>query len=800
MSNILVAVDEQNLHIIEAPKIAAQGVKENYIICSFDSSWSGFGKTALFYRAENEGKLDQVYESPIDGDGYALIPHEVTDKDGKICFCVVGVKDDIVYTTEILKYKIVKGLYTAGQETEPPTPGFYEQILTIAGQMDDLYNSLKLKLTADIENEATARKAADQAEISDRKAAVNAEEKAREDAIRVEENSRIRGDAELSAEIAAERSRINNIIALPSGSTTGDAELIDTRIGHNGWIYETAGSAVRAQITDIINDLNPIKGSDKNLFDSTNFLNATGWAVTNDDEYYGPLSGLTTRFSSAFGGIPIWGVFEENTQYAISFICYNASAAGSETGNSFRINAEYTDGTTSAIIYVARKTNEFSTFSAVTAANKTIKRLSFYVIASSSDIWHIKHFQIEKNPVVTNYEKFDASAVDKIARDRLTDFTKKLSIELELGNITITANGWVYSNSAKRVRTKQGESYALKRGDIISLSDYTDARYYIGWLNAENIYKFAGWLTKDFECYEDGNYVILLSNITEVTQTDEIALGELLSVKHQYTIDDIVKPSDTDIKSIYDLPFFNNGKMRLQAHKGLFSRIIDSDIIANSINAFENAGKNNIFICETDVRITSDGYYVCIHDSTVDATTNGTGTIANMTFAEIRALNLLRADGTTSDLLVPTIEEYLIICKKYNMIAAIELKDVSKSGFVSGLVNIINRYGMSSQCMLITNAYNVGRNVRNVTDLPVLLITLDSNWSDSYDYAASHNYIGITYDKNGTITQEKIEACHTAKIPFELYVVSDKNEANGYFDMGVDIITTDYLSESDLKN
>lgn len=135
MSNILVAVDEQNLHIIEAPKIAAQGVKENYIICSFDSSWSGFGKTALFYRAENEGKLDQVYESPIDADGYALIPHEVTDQDGKICFCVVGVKDDIVYTTEILKYKIVKGLYTAGQETEPPTPGVYEQMLTIAGNM-----------------------------------------------------------------------------------------------------------------------------------------------------------------------------------------------------------------------------------------------------------------------------------------------------------------------------------------------------------------------------------------------------------------------------------------------------------------------------------------------------------------------------------------------------------------------------------------------------------------------------------------------------------------------------------------
>lgn len=139
MSNILVAVDEQNLHIIEAPKIAAQGVKENYIIFSFDSSWSGFSKVALFYR---EKTPDDIYESVIDADGYALVPHEVTDQDGKICFCVAGVKDDMIYTSEILKYKIVKGLYTAGQETAPPTPGIYEQILQSMSNAPRAVNSL----------------------------------------------------------------------------------------------------------------------------------------------------------------------------------------------------------------------------------------------------------------------------------------------------------------------------------------------------------------------------------------------------------------------------------------------------------------------------------------------------------------------------------------------------------------------------------------------------------------------------------------------------------------------------------
>lgn len=130
MSDILITVDGQNLHITQAPKIAAQGVKENYLVLTFDKSWTGFGKVALFYRAEDE---DTVYSSAVDGRGRALVPHEVTDQDGKICFGICGVKGDIVFTTEILKYKIVKGRYTAGQETAPPTPGIYEQMLALAG-------------------------------------------------------------------------------------------------------------------------------------------------------------------------------------------------------------------------------------------------------------------------------------------------------------------------------------------------------------------------------------------------------------------------------------------------------------------------------------------------------------------------------------------------------------------------------------------------------------------------------------------------------------------------------------------
>ena len=57
------------------------------------------------------------------------------------------------------------------------------------------------------------------------------------------------------SEIAVERARIDSFNTLTEGSTTGDAELMDARIGADGITYASAGDAVRGQVGALKGDI-----------------------------------------------------------------------------------------------------------------------------------------------------------------------------------------------------------------------------------------------------------------------------------------------------------------------------------------------------------------------------------------------------------------------------------------------------------------------------------------------------------------------------------------------------------------
>lgn len=99
-------------------------------------------------------------------------------------------------------------------------------------------------------------------------------------------------NAQLSTEIDIERKRIDSFVALPDGSTSGDAELIDIRIGTDNTIYPSAGEAVRSQIKNISHEVK--KNDDEfvwhNLLDlnklTQGFLDLSGKHFDATNYYY----------------------------------------------------------------------------------------------------------------------------------------------------------------------------------------------------------------------------------------------------------------------------------------------------------------------------------------------------------------------------------------------------------------------------------------------------------------------------------------------------------------------------------
>jgi glycerophosphoryl diester phosphodiesterase len=89
-------------------------------------------------------------------------------------------------------------------------------------------------------------------------------------------------------------------------------------------------------------------------------------------------------------------------------------------------------------------------------------------------------------------------------------------------------------------------------------------------------------------------------------------------------------------------------RVQVLAHRG--GRV---DTPENTLAAFGHAIQLGADWLEFDVQMTRDGVLVVIHDDTVDRTTNGTGRVADLTLAEIRALDAGQGEK------VPTFQEVL---------------------------------------------------------------------------------------------------------------------------------------------
>ena len=103
----------------------------------------------------------------------------------------------------------------------------------------------------------------------------------------------------------------------------------------------------------------------------------------------------------------------------------------------------------------------------------------------------------------------------------------------------------------------------------------------------------------------------------------------------------------------------NEKKLLIAAHRGGYEHDFKDKAPENSIANIQNAIDKGFDIYESDVRRTSDGKFIIMHDSTIDRTTNGSGEVSKMSSTEIRKYHLKYINGKISNEKIPFLADFI---------------------------------------------------------------------------------------------------------------------------------------------
>ena len=126
----------------------------------------------------------------------------------------------------------------------------------------------------------------------------------------------------------------------------------------------------------------------------------------------------------------------------------------------------------------------------------------------------------------------------------------------------------------------------------------------------------------------------------------------------------------------------------------------------NTAVAFEAAGQRSYWGIETDVHVTRDGQYIIIHDDTTRRVTTVNLPVEGTDYDTLRALRLKSLDGRplAPGQGLPSLREYVRICKRYDKFSVLELKNPMEPRHVDGIVDLIREEGWLERTVFISFA------------------------------------------------------------------------------------------------
>ncbi len=219
--------------------------------------------------------------------------------------------------------------------------------------------------------------------------------------------------------------------------------------------------------------------------------------------------------------------------------------------------------------------------------------------------------------------------------------------------------------------------------------------------------------------------------------------------------------------------------------------------VSNTAEAFRNGVDNYGYTgLECDVRVTSDGEYVIMHDETTKSL-GGNLTVATSTLAQLKGETLTQTrSGNTYTGKICTVAEYLDICIEKNAFPVIELKwttginNNDMSNF-PGLMDIVIEKGILDKAVFLTSMKSSIEYIRTNYPAAKCQFLTGQYWESHFDWCVKWNVMPSI--QIGYFDIYTVQKFRNVGLDVAMWTLNSESNYMKYGNTGVCMMTCDYL-------
>ena len=235
---------------------------------------------------------------------------------------------------------------------------------------------------------------------------------------------------------------------------------------------------------------------------------------------------------------------------------------------------------------------------------------------------------------------------------------------------------------------------------------------------------------------------------------------------------------------------FNRKDTKVVAHRGVSK--LERE---NTCAAFIAAGNRSYWGVETDVRTTKDGNFIILHDETALRVAGVAVKAEETDLATLRAIELYEfgTEQKAPHLHLPTLEEYVSICKKYEKECVLELKTEMDEATTKEMIDRINALEWLERVTFISFSWDNLVHVRRISPQQKcqFLFGAKAQSDELLEKLIAYRFdVDVHY---AALTEEWVRKYHDAGLLINCWTVDDPAEGEKLAKWGVDQITSNIL-------